>query len=432
MSLRIEPSESTDQSVDQKPEWLARINRIRSAPTFHSFYYRDFRWLWTGTLAAFMAMNMQVITRGWLVLRLADDSPLALALVMMSFALPLAFVAPLGGALADRVSRRHMILLSQSGNVVLTVLLATMDFAGVIAFWHLLVIGFLNGSLMAANMPSRQAIISDVVPEDRLMNAISLNNSGMNLTRILGPAVAGVLIVTVGTAGTFFAVAGVYVVSVLATVMVQSGRTPAASSGRSVAGDVGEALAYARRDPTMLGLIMMAFVPVMLGFSYLSLLPVWAKESLNVQADGLGALMAIMGVGAVIGSVGLASLRTFRRRGVLLLVTATVWGLVLAVSAQTTSYAVAVPFLLLIGLLSSVFVSLNMTLTQVYARPEMRGRIMSISMMSFGMMPLAAVPFGALAEVMGSTPDALTISGLMLAAFTLVVAFAYPHYRRIR
>jgi len=111
-----------------------------------------------------MAMNMQMVTRGWLVLRLADDSPLALSLVMLAFATPVTFVSPIAGALADRISRRHIVMLSQSGNAIMTLLMATMDLTGFIEFWHILAIGVVNGSLMAFNMPSRQALISDSVP----------------------------------------------------------------------------------------------------------------------------------------------------------------------------------------------------------------------------------------------------------------------------
>ncbi len=155
-----------------------------------------------------MAMNMQMITRGWLVLRLADDSPLALSLVMVSFAFPLTFVSLLGGALADRIPRKSMIMLSQGGNAIMTLLLATLDITGLIEFWHLLAIGVVNGSMFAFNMPSRQAIISEIVPVSRLMNAISLNNSGMNLARAIGPAVAGVLIIYLDTAGVFYLITG--------------------------------------------------------------------------------------------------------------------------------------------------------------------------------------------------------------------------------
>jgi predicted MFS family arabinose efflux permease len=141
-------------------------------------------------------------------------------------------------------------------------------------------------------------------------------------------------------------------------------------------------------------------------------------------------LMMVMGAGALIGTLVLASLRNLKRRGPLLLTICVAWGVGLALFSQTTSYAAAVPFLFFVGLVSSLFMSLNMTLIQLNAAPEMRGRMMSIMMMTFGLMPLSALPFGALAEKVG-TPDALLLSGVLLAAFTLVFTVVYPSFRRI-
>ena len=151
------------------------------------------------SFVSFLAMNMQMITRSWLVLRVTDDSPLALTLVTLTFALPMTVVSPLAGALADRFSRKKLVVFSQASNALLTIIMGTLDITGVVSFWHIMVIGIFNGSLMAVNMPSRQAIISDIVPDDKLMNAISLNNSSMNLTRVAGPALAGFLILFVAS-----------------------------------------------------------------------------------------------------------------------------------------------------------------------------------------------------------------------------------------
>ena len=148
-----------------------------------------------------MAMNMLFLTRGWLVLELTDDSPLMLALAMLSLGLPMTFVSLIGGVLADRVPRKNMIIFAQTGNAVVTSVLATLDLLDVVQFWHVFVIGLANGTLMAFNMPSRQAIVSDIVPERRLLNAVALNNSGMNLTRIVAPAAAGLLIIALDTSG---------------------------------------------------------------------------------------------------------------------------------------------------------------------------------------------------------------------------------------
>lgn len=377
-----------------------------------------------------MAMNMQMITRGWLVLRLENDSPFALTLVMASFAAPMLVVSLLGGALADRFPKKQLIIFSQGANAILTFVLAMMDASGTIWFGALLVIGVLNGSMMAINMPSRQAIISEIVPEGRLMNAVALNNSAMNLTRILGPAIAGFMILFFGTSGVFYVVSVIYVLSALTLLMVKTEHKVSDTPRKSMLEDITEGLKYVWGDVRLRGLIIMAFIPSMFGFTLFALLPAWAREALNVTSSDLGLLMMYMGIGALVGTMGLASIRKSSNRGMLLLVCGILWGVSLMGLSQSVSVLMAFPFLVAIGFISSIYMSINMTLTQVHALPAMRGRVMSLMMMTFGLMPIGALPFGSMAEVIG-TPNALTLSGLALAVLTLIFAFTYTAFRRI-
>ena len=377
-----------------------------------------------------MAMNMQMITRGWLVLRLENDSPLALVLVMVSFAAPMTVVSLVGGALADRFPKKNLIIVSQSANAVMTLVLAMLDASGEIWFGAVMVIGVINGSMMAINMPSRQAIISDIVPESKLMNAVALNNSAMNLTRIIGPAIAGFLIVFIDTSGVFYLISAIYVLSALSLLMVKTNSVQSRGTKKSVGRDIFEGLRYVWGDVHLRGLILMAFLPSLFGFTLFALLPVWAREALNVNSSDLGILMTMMGVGALIGTLGLAAVRKFDRRGVLLLGLGVFWGIALVGLANSMIFPVAAPFLIIIGLVSSIYMSLNMTLTQLSSTPEMRGRVMSIMMMTFGLMPLGALPFGTIAEYIG-TANSLTISGILLSLLTLAFAFAYPAFKRI-
>ncbi|MFC1821643.1 MFS transporter [Thermodesulfobacteriota bacterium] len=415
---------------DKSDESALRHFFFNRFSTFESLQFRDFRWHWLGSFFAFMAMNMLMITRGWLILKMTDDSPLALAMVMMSFALPLSVGALIGGVLADRIPRKSMIAFTQSGNALLTLLLAILDDTGLIRYWHLLAIGFFNGTMVAFNFPSRQAIISDLVPEESVMNGVALNNSGLNLGRVGGPAIAGVLIIYMGTAGVFYLITGIWAFAALSTLMIRSAEKPSSSSKKSLAGDIRDGFSYALHNPILLGLVIMTFIPSLFGFSYFALLPVWAREALNVHSDGLGMLLMVMGMGSLVGTLILASMDRFRRRGALLLVNSILWGASLTLFSQATSYAFALPFLFLTGLLSAVYMSLNMTLMQIYAEPEMRGRIISLGIMTFGMMPLSALPFGAIAENIG-TPNALSLSGVLLVVFTVIFTFVYPRFRKI-
>ncbi len=386
--------------------------------------------MWLGAFASFMSMSMQMTTRAWLVLEITSDSPLALTWTMVSFAAPLAIVSLVAGALADRIPRRYIVIFSQTGNAVMTLLLAGLDMFGVVHLWHLILFGLVNGSLMALNMPSRQAMISQVVPERKLMNAISLSTAAMNVTAMAGPAAAGFLILLVDTHGTFFVIAGFYAFSAVSVAMVNAGRTSMARSGKSIVGDIKEGLAYALGDRTLRGLIMVVLLAVIFGSAYWPLLAAWAREVLDVGAGGLGILNSAMGVGALAGSLILASMTGFNKRGSLLLLVCVGWGVTLAIFARTVSFAQAIPILMLVGLLSAIFMSLRMTLLQSHSSAKMRGRVVSIGMMSWGLMPIGAVPFGVIATAY-DTAFALMLSGILLAVSTVVFWIVYPSFRRV-
>jgi len=379
---------------------------------------------------SFIAMNMQMITRSWLILRVTNDSPLALTAVTLTFALPMTLVSPFAGALADRLSRRKLIAISQLLTAFFTCVLGVLDITQLVNYWHIMLIGVFNGSLMAINMPSRQALISDVVPDKSLMNAISLNNSSMNLTRVLGPAFAGLLILLIDTAGVFFIVSVIYLLSALSVTLITAQNFNKSPKNSKVLSDVKEGLRYATEDPKLKGLFTITFIAVLFGFSYYALIPAWAREALNIKSDGLGVLLMIMGIGATIGTILLATRGDTPNKGVILLCAATAWGISLAIFAQVNTFLIAAPFLVFIGLTSSIFMSMNMSLIQLNSKKEMRGRIMSIAMMTFGLMPLSAVPFGIIAETIG-TSNALSISGVLLATATVIFAIFNKSFRSL-
>jgi predicted MFS family arabinose efflux permease len=171
-------------------------------------------------------------------------------------------------------------------------------------------------------------------------------------------------------------------------------------------------------------------MPAFFGFTLIILLPAWAREALQVQADDLGLLMMVMGGGSLAGSLVLAAVRHMTQRGKWILINGLLWGGTVTLFSQTTTYATALPFLFVAGFMSAIFMALNMTLLQTYSTDEMRGRIMSISMMSFGTMPLSTLPFGAIAEWIG-TPNALCLSGAMLMILTAIFTVANPRFRKI-
>ena len=174
----------------------------------------------------------------------------------------------------------------------------------------------------------------------------------------------------------------------------------------------------------------MALMPSLFGYTILVLMPAWGREVLNVSSYDLGYLMSFTGLGAVLGTLALASLRSMSRKGWALLTLSSLWGISVVGLATSIGFIMAIFFLFAFGLLSAIYMSLNMSISQMYAEPEKRGRVMSIFMMSWGLMPLSALPFGEMAEFIG-TPQTLVIAGLMLTILTIVFGIIYPRFRQM-
>ena len=427
-------TDSTRSSADSTTR-IARRSTI-----LESLQYRDFRWLWLGSLVAYMSLNLQMLNRSWLVVILEDNSPIALALVMMSFALPMTFVSPIGGVLADKWSKKKLIAASQIGSAVVTFGLGILDFTGVIQFWHLLASGLLNGVMMAINVPSRQAIVSDIVPKEALMNAISLNNSAMSITRILGPALGGFLIVYFvdwipfldsGTAGVFFVIAAVYIFAALSILRIKTDVIIQQDKLKSsFIKDLFSGLVYVVHHKTIRVVLFVNLIGSVFGWAFMTLMPAWARVVLDVNADDLGILLTVIGVGSLVATLGLASLSNFKYRGALLIASCLLWGLSLALISKMDQLYIVYPLLLFIGIASGIFMSLGMTLMQYYSEPEMRGRVMSVAVMPFGVSSMSAVPFGIIATNIG-IENSLMISGILLVFFTIVIVLIFPFFTKV-
>ena len=415
------------QGIERKRGGLAALLDSR---TFDSLQVRDFRWLWLSSTAGFMAMQMQMVARGWLIYDLTD-SPMALAWVMVSFALPMSVFTLVGGAITDRVPKRNLLGITMFGSALITLAIALLIHSGRITFTHLLIAGFFNGLVISFQMPGRFSFIPQVVGEERLVNAIALNTTGMNLTRVLAPAAAGVLIGVIGAAGVFDIMVVCYVFGALAVFMMHHRGEPVSQSHRSVGFDIKDGLNYIfRRNTRVLALLILAFFPLLFGMSYIFLMPAFAVEALGMGAEGLGVLMAITGVGAIIGSLAVAYLSNFKHLGALLFGATFVWGISLALFSLSTSLAIAIVPLALVGLSSAIYMSINMSLTQLYASPEMRGRVMSVFMWSFSMMPLGLLPVSAFAEHIG-TPTALLASAVLLVVSISLAFLLLPALRHL-
>ena len=396
----------------------------------------DFRWLWIGSLASSFAMNMQIVARGWLVYALTS-SALDLAWVTLSFMIPMVAFALLGGVMADRVPKRGIIMLAQGLNSVATILLGVIILAGRVDFWDFIWFGFFNGTVLALSMPARQAMVPELVPERLIFTAMGLTTTSWNLSRILGPAMAGFLIAWIAGGDTtshfgvgivYFMIAALYLAASLAMWRVSPVRPSARLEDQHPLRDIADGMRYLWANPPVLGLILLSIVPFLFGMPINTLLPAYNEDILSGGADDLGLLMSAMGIGAIVGSLMMATMGELRGKGRWLIGTSMAWAGATALVGSADSQLWAVAAVALVGWLSSWNMSLNRGLLQTSITPTMRGRVLSIDMMSHGLMPLGVIPISLIAEQV-NVAVALQVAG---GVFALAVVALLGTSRAVR
>lgn len=418
----------------QTPETLSR----RSAPVIETatgrlldalLRYRAYRFLWTSSVLTQIGQWMLQVATGWAMLQLTNS---ALWVGMLGFAsgVPFLLVAAPAGALAERFDRRFILLVCQAGALLVSTALAALVLTGLVTPFLLLVATFLNGSLLAANNATRQALIPSYVPRLALQNAVALLSAGMNTTRILGPSLAGPLVATLGVGGTLLLQSGCLALALANTARLPT-TPPSEQPNLPFIRLMAEGLVYIRRVPIVLGLILLASVPTILVFPYLHLLPVFARDVLHLGPGGLGLLYTVGGAGALAGSLFVASLRRVRYRGALMVGIIVVYGGVIAVFSLTRWLPLALGCLFAGGFLGASYMALNNALLHLAVDDEVRGRVMGLYMVTWGFMPLGALPMGALGDLIG-VPGAVLSGGLASSLAALLVVWRVPALLRLQ
>lgn len=408
------------------------------ARMFSALAIRDFRLLWTANLIASFAMQMQMVARGWLIYDITA-SPMALTWVILSFMLPSFVFSLWGGVVADRMRKKPIMIGAQLVNAAATVLLAVIVYRGDVTFWHFIYFGLFNGTVLSFSMPARASAVPEIVPKEVVVNAMALQSATFSASRVAGPTLAGLLIAWFGGGDTasaqgvgiiFFLIAAMYVASVGATALLRYQGQPAARPDSTAIEDVKEGFSYMRRERVILGLLVMGIVPMMFGFAPSFLAPAFNKEVLDGGPQTLGYLMTAMGVGSLFGALALARLGDIGRKGKVLFAASYLWAVGLAGFAFSSTLLLAAAFGVVIGALGSLVGSLNMSVTTLAIRPEIRGRVMAIMMMTHGVMPLGMIPIAAAAEFIGINV-ALGASAVLLAASMAGIGVLFPELRRI-
>lgn len=405
---------------------------------FASLKVRDYLFVWVGMLGSAFAMNMQLVAQGWLVYEMTT-SAMQLTWVTLAFMLPQVVFSLLGGVLADRVKKKPLIGWSPIANGVITLGMAYIILSGNVTFWDFIWVGFFNGTIMALSIPARTALIPEIVGDRLMFNAMAFNTASWNLSRILGPALAGFMIAMIagGDTTSTFGVGMVYVVlsmlyltSGISVLFIRHAGDPVPGERKSPVSDIREGLGYVFRSPIVGGLILLSIMPFLFGLSINTLLPAFNRDVLSGGPDDLGLLMTAMGVGAIAGSLVLAKLGRLRHKGYWLMATTAGWGLGVTSFALTDSFYWSFVTIGVVGFVSSINMSMNRSLVQLQVAQNMRGRVMSIDLMSHGLMPIGILPIGYIAEQV-SVEAGLVTSGMILFTVSVILCFVLKQVRGI-
>lgn len=390
--------------------------------------YVAFRLLLLGTLATNSAFWMYQVAVGWLALQMTD-SPFFVGLAGFVGGIPLLLCSLPAGVIIDRFDRRSILLVAQVGVMAVSGLFALLVSIDQLAPWSLLVLVAMYGTVMSFVFPTRTAMVPSLVRREDLANAVALNSAGQNATRVIGPSLAGVLIALLGVAETFAIAAGLQALALMMT-----SRLPRFATETTVRGGTGWTgltlgMRIVARAPYLIALITLALVPTVLVMPYINLMPVFARDEYELGSFGLGVLLASTGLGTVAGSLSVAHSFRLRRWPAAQVVTASAFTVGVLLFAIAPNVVVAVILLFAAGWMSAAFLALNQTALQLTVDEEVRGRVLSIYLLTWGMLPIGQLTVGGLANLIG-TPLALAAACVGALAGIGIIARRFPSLRR--
>ncbi len=390
---------------------------------------RNFRLFWLGQTVSLVGTSLQVVAEGWLIYGLTG-STFWLGAVGLIALLPVVPISFLGGVVIDRVPRRRLILLTQMGLMAQAAIFALLALTHQIRLWHIILLYFVFGSLLAIDHPARRAFLVDLVSRDALANAVALNATSFNVSSLMGYAAAGLLIAVIGAGGTMLLNALTYLFPIWALVMIRVPDVGQDTQRPSLGVALAEGVTTLWKQPTMLGAISLMAIVGGLAAPVYAMMPAFAEDVLGTNAVGLGLLLAAAALGSVIGTAVVAKLGVYGRGRSLILASLLLPPLVFGF-AQSKNMLLACMFLVALGLVVLVLQSLTITLVQVHIPDRVRGRVMSLySQVHAGSDAVGNVMIGAAAVRLG-LPLALSLGGVAALIYALGLWTAVPSVRRL-
>jgi MFS family permease len=392
--------------------------------------HRDFRLLWAGLFVSAVGTWMQIVAQALLVLHLTGGSALALGTVSLAQAAAFFLCAPLGGVAADRYDKRRLLIVTQSFLLLQAAGLGVLTLTGLVRLWIVVVTAFCAGAALSFDQPARSALIPSLVPPADLMNAVSLQSIIFSGASTFGPALAGVLVASIGYAGNFFLNAASYVAVIAALAGLHVAPRSAHRAREPLWRSVRATLATAARDAALPGIIAGYGALLFLGPSPAVMLPIFALRVLHLSAAQMGFLFSAVGVGTILGGLTVASLGDFRYKGRLFLWAVLIWSAALGAFAASTDVWLSVVALVVLGAAQNAAGATAVTLMQTRVPAQMRGRIMSLNtLLVMGVRPLGDFPAGALIGAMGG-PLTAGLCAALTGVYGIFLALRRPGLRQ--
>lgn len=366
---------------------------------FAALSVRNFRLYFIGQMVSVSGTWMQRVAQAWLVLELTGSGTAVGAVTALQF-LPLLIVAPFGGLVADRVNKRRLLFLTQSLAGSMAAILGVLVAFGLVELWMVYLLAFALGLVGSFDNPARQAFVMEMVGRTRITNAVGLNSVLVNVARILGPAVAGVLIVTLGIGLCFLLNAVSYLALITALAIMRDEELDHPGPRPRERGQLRDSFAYVRSTPRLFVPLLMMAVISLFSYEFEVVLPLMARFSFGGDADTFGLMFAVMGVGAVVG--GLYTASSNDRPAASLSRIVAIFGVAMLAVSLAPNLGVALMGLAVVGATGTSFLAMGNSVLQLTARPEMRGRVLALRAVAFlGARPLGAPVVGWISEHLG-------------------------------
>jgi MFS family permease len=408
--------------------------------TFRALRFPGYRYLWLGQLGHSATMWMEQVVRPLLILELTR-SALQVGFVVAVRMVPQFLFGLLAGVVADRYNKRRVLMISQIVTMLMHLILAVLILLGKIEVWHVFVTAFISGGSMAFNQPARQALIPRLVPSDLILNAVALNTAAMNTMRVLGAGLAGGLLIFLDYGEVYLlnAIIFIYVIRTTVKITLMEDRSssdltlekPEVAEKTSLLHDLMEGFRYMAANRLVLYLVGMALVVFIIGLPYQQVfVPLLALNVLHIGRSGAGWMLALTGVGALMGSLTMASIRQLPRRGLVLMIFIVILGLALVLLSQSRWIFLSAMALIIAGCMTTAYNSLNISLLFEQSPPNYHGRVLSLMSLDRGFVSVGAVLAGGLAEALGPQ-FGLAVIALSCIGITFLIFFFIPALRKI-